>query len=39
MLNALLSNCGSIHAFMKNKIKDSKRETGRKTLGEQLRSF
>ena len=39
MLNAWLRNCRSILAFMKKEIKDTKRETGRKMLAEQLSSF
>ena len=39
MLNAWLRNCRSILAFMKKEIKDTKEETGRKMLGEQLSSF
>ena len=34
MLNAWLRNCISILAFTKKEIKDTKRETGRKMLGE-----
>ena len=41
MMNAWVRNCRNILAFMKYKIKDTKREreTGRKMLGEQLSSF
>ena len=39
MLNAWLRNCRSILTFMKKEIKDTKREAGRKILGEQLSSF
>ena len=39
MLNAWLRNCRSILAFMKKEIKDTKRETGRQMLGEQLSRF
>ena len=39
ILNALLRNCRSIIAFMKKEIKDTKRETGRKMLAEELSSF
>ena len=39
MGNAWLRNCRRILAFMKKEIKDAKRETGRKMLGEQLSSF
>ena len=39
MLNAWLKNCRNILAFMKKEIKDTKRETGRKMLGEQFSSF
>ena len=39
ILNAWLRNCRSILAFMKKEIKNTKRETGRKMLGEQLSSF
>ena len=38
MLNAWLRNSKSIFAFMKKKIRNIKRETGRKMLGEQLSS-
>ena len=39
MVNAWLRNCRSILAFMKKEIKDTKRETGRQMLGEQLSRF
>ena len=39
MLNAWLRSCRSILVFMKKEIKDTKTETGRKMLGEQLSSF
>ena len=39
MPNAWLRNCRSILAFKKKKIRDTKREIGRKMLGEQLSSF
>ena len=39
MLNAWLRNCRGNLAFMKTEIKHTKRETGRKMLGEQLSSF
>ena len=39
MMNVWLSNCRSIFAFIKTEIKDTKRETGTKMLGEQLSSF
>ena len=39
MLNACLRNCRSILAYIKKEIKDTKKETGRKMLGEQLGSF
>ena len=39
ILNAWLRNCRSILAFMKKEIKDTKREAGRKMVGEQLRRF
>ena len=39
MLNAWLRNYRSILAFMKKEIKDTKRETIMKTLGEQLSHF
>ena len=39
VLNAWLRNCRSILAFMKKKIKDTKREIGKKMLGEWLSSF
>ena len=39
MPNAWLRNCRSILAFVKKKTKDTKREIGRKMLGEQLSSF
>ena len=39
ILNAWLRNYRSILAFMKKEIKDTKRQTGRKMLGEQLSSF
>ena len=38
MLNTWLRNSRSILAFMEKKIKDTKRETGRKMLGEQSSS-
>ena len=39
MMNACLRNCRSIFTFVKKKIKDTKSETRRKILGEQLSSF
>ena len=39
MMNVWLSNCRIIFAFIKTEIKDIKRETGTKMLGEQLTSF
>lgn len=39
MLKALLRNCWSILAIMKMELKDTKRETSSKMLGEQLSSF
>ena len=39
MMNAWLRNCRSILAYMTKEIKDTKRETGRKMLGEQLLVF
>ena len=39
MVNTWLRNCRSILALMKKEIKGTKRETGRKMLGEQLSSF
>ena len=38
-VNAWLRNFRSILAFLKKEIKDTKRQTGRKMLGEQLSSF
>ena len=38
MINVEPRNCRSILAFLKKEIKDTKRETGRKMLGEQLNS-
>ena len=39
MPNVWLRYCRSILAFKKKEIKDTKRETGREMLGEQLSSF
>ena len=39
MPNACLRNCRSFLLFMKKEIKDTRRGTGRKILGEQLSSF
>ena len=39
ILNAWLKNSRSILAFMKKEIKDTKGETERKILGEQLSNF
>ena len=39
MMNASLKNYRSILAFMRKEIKNTKRKTGTKMLGEQLSSF
>ena len=39
MLNAWLRNCRGNLAFMEKDIKHTRRETGRKMVGEQLNSF
>ena len=39
ILRAWLRNCRSILEFMEKEIRDTKRETGRKILVEQLSSF
>ena len=39
MLYTWLRNCRGILAFMEKKVKDTKREAGKKMLGKQLSSF